>query len=264
MKILQTTTYKDVKENINIILLFPAVLGSIWQVLELASISTSFIRYFSVNQLIADGALILFFLFFGYLGLKIIKSFFKDKNFKFGNKEDEYERRKLTMLIFILTSLLIVFVIIPPAINLFSDKRLSPIILLTFIPTVVILGTLFIQSTASLLIAYGININNLKNEQHKLFIRGIFSIGVFFIGIWLLLFTIKAFHKSFLMPENVANQEYVKCKLLNRKPPIREYEILYFNDKYIFIQYQKIDKPLIEVLPFESFTESTACDSITN
>ena len=55
-----------IKSNLALIILVPTMLGGIWQLLELLNISPSFIRFFSVSQLIPDGLLILFILLIIY------------------------------------------------------------------------------------------------------------------------------------------------------------------------------------------------------
>ena len=55
---------KVIKENLSIIILLPTVLGGIWQTLELISIDLSFLRFFSVTQLVSDGIVALSLLTF--------------------------------------------------------------------------------------------------------------------------------------------------------------------------------------------------------
>ncbi len=47
------------KDNLNLLILFPTIIGGIWQVTELSLLSISFVRFFSISQLISDGILIL-------------------------------------------------------------------------------------------------------------------------------------------------------------------------------------------------------------
>lgn len=50
-----------IKENLSLIVVVPAFIGGLWQSIELMSISTPYIRFFSVSQIIPDGILILLF-----------------------------------------------------------------------------------------------------------------------------------------------------------------------------------------------------------
>ena len=63
-----------IKDNLSMIVLLPTLLGGAWQLFELSSISTSFVRFFSVGQLIGDGILILFIGIFTYLGYKLVST----------------------------------------------------------------------------------------------------------------------------------------------------------------------------------------------
>jgi len=50
---------KLLKEYLPLIILVPALLGGIWQIIELSSISIAYIRFFSVTQILPDGLVIL-------------------------------------------------------------------------------------------------------------------------------------------------------------------------------------------------------------
>lgn len=188
-KILDNSIYKNVKENLSIILLLPAILGSIWQIAELASIQTAFIRFFSVTQLVADGALILFLMFFGFIGLQITRSFFKDKNFALGTKEDEYKRKGITISLLVISSIVIYVVLVPAIQELYKSERISPIILLAFVPMSVIIFTLFLNSLFSLLKAYGFSLDKIKHDGLRQLIGGLVGVSIFFLSLMLLLFT---------------------------------------------------------------------------
>lgn len=61
-----------IKENINILILIPTVLGGFWQLLELVRIEISFIRFFSLTQVVSDGLVIMFLLLiFAFINLGV-------------------------------------------------------------------------------------------------------------------------------------------------------------------------------------------------
>lgn len=66
------------KEYLTILTIVPLILGGLWQLLSLAAISTSYVRFFSVTQQIADGILIIFVLAVLFLTFYSIKKFFYD------------------------------------------------------------------------------------------------------------------------------------------------------------------------------------------
>ena len=59
-----------VRNNISLILL-PAILGGVWQILELSKMSISYIRFFSATQLLPDGLLMLFMLGMIFLAIRL-------------------------------------------------------------------------------------------------------------------------------------------------------------------------------------------------
>ena len=50
---------KFLKEYLSLIIIIPTFLGGIWQILELSLMSISYVRFFSITQLVADGILII-------------------------------------------------------------------------------------------------------------------------------------------------------------------------------------------------------------
>lgn len=81
-------TYLEIfKENKEIIVLIPTLLGGLYQVLNLVIlVGLPYVRYFSVNQVIADGLLISIVIFWIYVAYKLIFSFYKQLFSKQGNK----------------------------------------------------------------------------------------------------------------------------------------------------------------------------------
>lgn len=71
--------FKKLNDNLSLILLIPTLLGGIWQIQKLFAIDFNLIRYFSITQLIPDGILILIYLIiclFGIIPIVILTSFF--------------------------------------------------------------------------------------------------------------------------------------------------------------------------------------------
>ncbi|MDC4826190.1 hypothetical protein NQ838_17905, partial [Acinetobacter baumannii] len=56
--------YNFLKNNLSLLIILPSVLGGLWQIIELFSIDLPYIRFFSINQMVPDGVLILFLLFY--------------------------------------------------------------------------------------------------------------------------------------------------------------------------------------------------------
>lgn len=66
------------KENKEIVILIPALLGGLYQILNIVIlVGMPYIRYFSVSQVIPDGLLICISIFWLYIAIKIILSLYK-------------------------------------------------------------------------------------------------------------------------------------------------------------------------------------------
>lgn len=69
------------KENKEIIILIPTLLGGLYQILNIVIlVGMPYVRYFSVSQVIPDGLLISIAIFWIYIVFKIIFSIYKDMN----------------------------------------------------------------------------------------------------------------------------------------------------------------------------------------
>lgn len=266
LKIVENTTYKQIKDNIAVILLFPAFLGSIWQVIELSRISTSFIRFFSASQLVSDGTLILFILVFAYFGLRILRHQFKDNPTIFDSKSYDIEvckkSRNINIAILLLTGHAFYFALLPAITDTVKTQKLSPLLFLALLPMTMIVFVLFISSLVTIIVSFGFKMPFKNNEDLSKAINAFFGFLIFLAGLKILLFTITAFHKSFLLPDNVKNTEYIKCIIQKNNPSASDLELLYFNDKYIFIEFKKDTLKQIEILSFDSFLQYTSCDSL--
>ena len=75
-------TYLEIfKENKEIIVLIPTLLGGLYQILNLVIlVGMPYVRYFSVSQVIPDGLLISLVFFWIYIAYKLIFSFYKQFN----------------------------------------------------------------------------------------------------------------------------------------------------------------------------------------
>lgn len=49
---------KTIRDNLSVIILFPTLLGGIWQIIQLLRIKPVMVRFFSITQLVSDGLLI--------------------------------------------------------------------------------------------------------------------------------------------------------------------------------------------------------------
>jgi len=225
-----------IKENLNVIILIPTLLGGFWQLLELATLDISFIRFFSLTQVLSDGMVVLLFvlisLFFYYLLFSL-----NGKKTIIQDSEDKTDRKRaiyfLIFYILICGSVIIVFSLKENISKLdFALIIYITLYLIKFIfdIIVVILG---------------------KKNDYNAFISMliivlplfIYNIGSFF----------KEFHKMYL-PSDFKNIKYIECYMEMKK---NEIELLYFNDKYIFVKINKTKE--IEIINFEEMLKKDNC-----
>lgn len=224
-----------IKENINILILIPTVLGGFWQLLELVRIEISFIRFFSLTQVVSDGLVIMFLLLiFAFINLGV---FLKEK------KEDdntispyeEYLAVKLVLLLFFLLGFGYVLYII-------NYEHFNT-------PRIILLYTFFIASIRVIRDIIIKKYGDIFKHYYSLIVLLVFQISLYFMNS---IFT--KFHHLYYVPSNIKNIEYLECYTGKKK---KDFELLYFNDKYVFIK--DIKSKQIEIINFEEMLNKENC-----
>lgn len=228
-------TLRLIKENINLLILIPTVLGGFWQLLELVRIEISFIRFFSLTQVVSDGLVILFLLLiFMFINLGVfLKEKKEDDNTI--NLYEEYLAVKLVLLLFFLLGFGYVIYIIN-----YEHFNTSRIILLYtfFISSIRVIRDIIIKK-------YG----DIFKHYYSLIVLLVFQISLYFMNS---IFT--KFHHLYYVPSNIKNIEYLECYIGKKK---KDFELLYFNDKYVFIK--DIKSKQIEIINFEEMLNKDNC-----
>jgi magnesium-transporting ATPase (P-type) len=232
--------YKKIKENVTMIAIVPTVLGGIWQLWMLGSISSNMIRFFSISQLISDGLLLLvFFVFPVSIILQTIKNRRKDNTLQ-TETPNQYVNVLVIVVVIIFVTLIFTLLTIGWLISdirtIIQLKELSSLwkflFLLSFLTTLVyVLFGKFID---------------------RILTFGIFVSIVLITNIAITLVCFYKVSKDILSIENIQvllhNIEKEDCY---SKAP----EILYFNDKYIFIALEKKNKKSILIKKFDALFE---------
>ena len=241
-----------IKEYFSIIVAIPPFLGAIWQLLKLAQISFSYIRFFSVTQLIADGIIILSSLLMISFST-IMLNFAVDKKAKENNTDEKIDNlidvKKPNWVygsIFIIIGFVSTLMII--VVNDYFIKNLDtfltiwiviPVntIIYFLIPIIFLRGTTHIKSIDA-------------NFSKKLKIM--FSIFLFFISLEVLNNYWQKFNQLMLFPNNLINQAKIEKNIVEEFPK-QKVKLLYNNDKYLF--YSVVDtinkEERIKIVPFE-------------
>ena len=267
-------SYSSFRENIGIILSVPTFIGGFWQIMELARLDTSYVRFFSISQLIADGLLILFVMLIYSLSGSIV--FLMNKDFlrklflnrsvdntnemadeKFILKDERHKswKKPAWFVIIVITIIFIYFL------NSFDSSDWKQIItygdflrptniffILLILSGILLIVCAFVSSVFTV-VGYKLNLHN------RIFRKLLNNLRVFIPAICLLTI-IKVpslFHKAFLMPGNLKNKILILQKAKMNNPSSKSVEIAYFNDKFVFIEVNYANNTKqIEVMQFEN------------
>ncbi|SHN45544.1 hypothetical protein SAMN05216311_120100 [Chitinophaga sp. CF418] len=276
----QELNFTLLKENTKALIVVPTVVGGIWQMMELLSIGTSFLRFFSITQLVSDGLLILFILslcgficwllYLSYLILSYDNSMLDGTKFpeivailngdKTENKIFYVSRIRQTLRVKIYSYLklaaligLIIFafycLIWPIMSRNISGKTLTAIDYVVWVTGLGLISVAFIGTINAVFFIQGwaLNVINdyvvvIKETLKCLVLGGIVGFVIFIAPI---------FHESFLLPTDLKNNDYIIQQVHARNPKVETWYVEYFNDKYIFINVTDSIGNRIEVMRFD-------------
>ncbi|WP_034893306.1 hypothetical protein [Gillisia sp. Hel_I_29] len=241
--------WKEIKDYIEIAVLIPSILGGLWQTYELASISTSYIRFFSVSQVIPDGLLILFSGICVFITDKL--SFLLRKFLPFyNNKVDSWMVSTITILGYTFIGSVILYF---SYIHFIKQEyfQLSDLIFLIFF-------TITFSCIFYYLLPYSFRkkiksafFNRIKKNEEKgnnvlLQIKGM---AIMIIGALILIISsklIQNFRHNYI---DIGELQNLKClkKILKNKSNSANSNIIYFNDKYIFTKTSNSENTEIEI-----------------
>ncbi len=273
---------KLIKDNLSVILIVPAILGGLWQLIELSSIETSYIRFFSVSQLVADGILILFILSTIYLSLQLILLLLYPnlllKNLK--NETEDIKKNKAPSIktgVGLTISSLLLFSLFSLSVFLFDFDKLSfklffliPMLIFTIFCLV-----LFLEGLTEIIKAIVYKdpqrvkkfTEFLRNDKKKFFIKrtvAIILLFLFFFILYLLYFTVNNLRNLYLIPTNLENRKNITCLVSKEYPKAKEIKIHYFNDSYFFIEIlNKSGSKSIVIYKFEEMFNNN-CKSLNS
>lgn len=276
--------YDKLKENLSILILIPALLGGMWQIFELSSISASYIRFFSVTQAIADGFLIIFVIAVIFLSIKVGDVMSQDKNIESPNVKTNIAFLILSTGAFLYAMLCIYLPFVSESLQNANLVEICLLICLTIImfriAFKILIGwykfkwinTFFTQFKRKVKFpkfpnhTENVKINPKHNslENTNLF-KLIIMIVILMLGLKFVLSSIfpfiGKFRSEFVFPDNLKNYEYIECKVHAQYNSVKEFKVRYFNDSYIFIEVSLVnDANDILVLKFDDFFNDGNCN----
>jgi hypothetical protein len=247
--------YQLLKDNISILILVPTILGGIWQLLELSSISTSFIRFFSLSQLVADGILILFVLSIIYASFKLSNKMIGKDHYKINTNTQPPKIWNPVVLIFVAV-IIFYFMILPLFDEIFKNRSIKIFEIALLIPVLMMAVDSFVIGVLRLkeYITYH-NQNSIKNwlekiRKRKELINDVSYFGA--LGILILFFFLlkillvdlnphmSNFRQYIIFPNNLLNRELLEKKLINENCLKYKPKMIYNNDRFFF--YEILDK----------------------
>jgi len=245
--------YLDVINNyFSLIIAAPAVLGGLWQIVSLISIDPAFIRFFSVSQILADGLYMLIVMSsFGIIIAALLALInYSRKQGEISNEhsnevipEKAVEGRLEIGLLYIPLAILLGWCIYWLTAKFFAEK--IDIIDFLFLP--ILFLVIIFEFIIILTIVY--NLLTKKISLSKT-VTKVFSIIFIAVACFYFYVVLEKFNSSFLMSDSLLNVENVLNKFKIPGKP-NNFEILYFNDTYIFVEFEKNHK--IKIIKFEEF-----------
>lgn len=235
-----------------LILILPTLIGGLWQMLELIFIDPSFIRFFSISQLISDGILILSILsIFGFY------IYFLDKHFDFKDLMKFDLSKKFNISQFIGSLVLILFTSLyyynvvddlgfDHILNSQIGKLLVELLLAGVFLPLLLKGILVFSHEILILLFFSkreLKVKHLREFKNR---KGTLYCLVHFVSTLLMIFslifiifsiiTLIEFRNKVIYPQNLANLQNIYNEVYKEFGKKQKTSILYFNDKFIFVE----------------------------
>ncbi|MGM8899679.1 MULTISPECIES: hypothetical protein [unclassified Psychrobacter] len=226
------------KENIPFILIIISGMGAAIQTIELSKIDLTYLRFFSVSQLAADGALVTltvlasYIMYRFYLTTLMAMPLIGDLEKAVKNKDKEYTpENAIPVLIFS-------YSVSTAALFMHSGPFKDALLVMIAISSMMLAGLAFSLKYLWLFNKQSRVLEPVEITPFKVF-REILMIAT---PATMLIYTVLNLGNIYLnlykipTPERLANYEYVESRIEEDYGKDQEYKIRYFNDKYTFIE----------------------------
>lgn len=228
------------KDYIAVFLIVPTILGGIWQLAMLGSISFIFIRFFSMTQLVQDGLLIiLFFIFFGFMSSLFIIFYFILFIIEIFLNEIKLFR-KLHIVVYKMNSrslltiiLFLIIAIIPTALMIFfmQEKVHGKYDAYEDFPKRFFFISGLLVTSYIYIIQYlkKWTKNEMKRHMDLLYVSIAFTVFYCFVE------SLYLFNRDYMVPNQLVNIETFR-KNAAKQNKVIDVDIQYINDKFIFVK----------------------------
>lgn len=255
-------TYKEILlEHWGVLIFIPAILGGLLQILKLASMDSSFVRFFAVEQVVPDGLLVIFISILSYL---IYKGFsqinFKAKHTTLGWNIINFLR--YTILYLLILFILSYFVYVIPR----EDTNLVNLTIRIVFEILIVQTICYYYITISYLYYFKnkSDYSEVSDDDFKKFLKKIIfydKVGdsslyglVVLIFLVAFLYEISNVYSELNKIKNIENEKIYIAKVKNKLSIKNDLSIEYYNGKYIFLKSHSNKKnPQYFVLKGESF-----------
>ncbi|HVY75899.1 MAG TPA: hypothetical protein VG890_13765 [Puia sp.] len=291
----QEVTFSWIKENLAAIILIPTLIGGLWQLLELLFIGPAYIRFFSISQLVPDGILLISVVAIIIIpsqqwvkGLRksvldsVATSETEDQEHVSNNKDgtplpsakDRFfipqptswisKRDGYIWLTLLLAITITISVLTLPDLLGTKGEQLSKLFKIVclfayFFFYLAVMG----QIISLFLDIYKVKLNPKSNPFGKIF--ELFAAVFVLTALVVIINVMRTIHSAFALPNDLKNTQYLDCRVKANNKTLTKYELLYFNDKYIFVRvFEKPSNSYIEVFKFDEFTNSSNCINSTS
>jgi hypothetical protein len=223
-----------IKKYYTVIALFPFLLGGIVQCYQLFKIGIGYIRFFSSTQLLQDGLVIISIMFLVFC-IPLVLSFFLGflKGWGIG-----------VVLMLLIYTFLLIHQINRENFEWNIAQKLN----------VALLIVMLITSIFNFFLLYK------KIYKPNLF-RVFVGFGILvFVFMFLSLYLYPRESKPALTPQEFGNIANLRCVIKNENIENTGFKLLYFNDRYLFVEILNGEQKEIRIFPFETFYDSSKCN----
>ena len=229
------------KENMPFILIIISGMGAAIQIIELSKIDLTYLRFFSVSQLAADGALVTITVLVSYIMYRFYLTTLMAMPLITNLEKAVKDRDRKHMPENAIPMLMFSYSVSAAALYMHSGPFKDALLIMIAISSMMVAGLTFSLKYLWLFNKQARIIEAVKVTWFKLVREGLMMV----VPATMLAYTVINLGNIYLdlykipTPERLANYEYVKNRIEEDYGKDQKYDIRYFNDKYTFIEITK-------------------------